>query len=128
MKTISSGLSGRCFVMSSRRCSHALANFNMSPEITMKDTFHSGDGVPPDSAGVSAYARHHLTKNRLRPLVLLLTGGGKVVRGWDCEPIETQPIKEVEVRVTKHVRRDWTITTRAIVQATRVVLSERICP
>ena len=77
---------------------------------------------------VSAYARHHGTKNRLRSLVLLLTGGGEVVRGWRGEPIEAQPIEEFEVSVTKHVRRDWTIATGAIVQAARVVLSERICP
>src|SRR5215467_5639947 len=77
---------------------------------------------------MSAYARHHGTKNRLSSLVLLLTGGGEVVRGWGCESIEVQPIEEFEVRVTKHVRRDWTITTGAIVQAARVVLSERICP
>src|SRR5215472_3511757 len=77
---------------------------------------------------MSTYARHHLTKNRLRSLVELLRCGGEVVRGWGCESIEAQPIEEVEVRVTKHVRRDWTITTGAIVQAARVVLSERIRP
>src|SRR5262249_25493827 len=72
---------------------------------------------------VSAYARHHLTKNGLISFLQLLRSGGEVVRGWGRESIEAQPIEEFEVRVTKHVRRDWTITTGAIVQAARVILS-----
>src|SRR5215831_7336828 len=77
---------------------------------------------------VSAYARHHGTKNRLRSLVLLLTDVGEVVGGWRCEPIEAQPIAEFGIRVTTLLSREWTITAGAIVQAGRVVLSEHIRP
>ena len=77
---------------------------------------------------MSAYARHHRTKNRFRSLVLLLTGGGEVVRGWGREPIEAQPIEEFEIRVTTLVSREWMIAPGAIVQAARVVLSEHIRP
>src|SRR5215831_14608490 len=79
-------------------------------------------------AGVSAYARHHGTKNRLRSLVLLPPGGGEVVRGRGCEPIEAQPIEEFVIRVTTLVSREWTIAPGAIVQAARLVLGERIRP
>src|SRR5262249_33231648 len=49
---------------------------------------------------VPAWARHHLTKNRLRSLVPFLRSGGEVVRGLGCKATGVQRGAEFGVRAT----------------------------
>src|SRR5262249_24084313 len=72
--------------------------------------------------------RHHGTKNRLRSLVLLPPGGGEVVRGRGCEPIQAQPGGEFGVGVAELVGRESSIEIRAVDWAPRIVLGQPIGP